>query len=445
MNFLLLLIYLCTLKMISNKKKIKNMKKFLLTIVAAATGLTCMAQDYGFTLFTNDEYYGLRGLAMSTNGRYIAGVLGVSGSSGTFILDTQTNTLKTCDSGGEFRGVSDTGIAVGYGEGGAIAFDMEGNLTQFVDGQGAGICNAITPDATIAVGNVPRSYADGGSNWYTHACYWKDGETVLLPEPTAKELGFGTDGTSAIGVSADGSVIVGYVIDNWATYPFIIWKLNSDGTYTCDPLSKDWYEEDQWASNKPYYLCSPTAISGNGKYIALWLESSNYDQIQRIGRYNVETGELVEAENENNFLPSGISNDGSILAALGGVESMNKQGYIWRPDNSEAVTIRSQYPYATGFATYDSYQDHQPMSISPDGRFIMGFVGFYDEKASVYKYGTYLFDAQKYDETLGIVSVEKEENTKEEIYGLDGTKRNGIQHGMNIVKKNGKTMKILKK
>ncbi|MCD8290432.1 MAG: hypothetical protein LUC91_02905 [Prevotella sp.] len=417
------------------------MKKLLLTIIIAAAGLSCMAQDYGFTLYTSEEYYGLRGLAMSTNGRYIAGVLGVSGSSGTFIIDTQTGDIQICKSGGEFRGVSDTGVAIGYGAGGAITCDMEGNLTVL----SGGIGNAITPDGTIAVGNVPRSYSDGGSNWYTHACYWKDGETVLLPEPTAVELGFGTSGTSAIAVSADGSLIVGYIIDRWATYPLIVWKLNEDGSYTCDPISKGYYEEDQWADNNPYYTISPTGVSGNGKYIALTLQSSNNDHIERIGRYNMETGELEEAENETNFLPSGISNDGSIIAALGGVASTNKQGYIWKLDNSEAVTIRSQYPYAKGFSTYDVYGDHQPMAISPDGRFLMGFVGFYDEEEAVYKYGTYLFDAQAYADALGIVSVEKEENSKEEIYGIDGTRHNGIQHGINIVRKKGKTVKYLMK
>ncbi len=420
------------------------MKKFLLTFIVAATSVMCMAQEYGFTLYTSDEYSGLRGLAMSSNGRYIAGVLGVSAGNGTFILDTETGTLQICKSGGEFRGVSDTGVAIGYGQGGVITCDMDGNVTSLVQG-GSGIGNAITPDGTLAVGNVYRDYSDGGSAWYTHACYWKDGETVLLPEPTAEELGFGTDGTSAVAVSADGSLIVGYVIDNWATYPLIVWKLNEDGTYTCDPISKDYYEEDQWAENNPYYTISPTAVSADGKYIALMLESSNNDHIERIGRYNMETRELEEADNDNNFLPSGISNDGSILAALGGVASMNKQGYIWRPDNSEAVTIRSQYPYATGFATYDNDGDHQPMAISPDGRFIMGFVGFYDEEDATYKYGTYLFDAQEYENAVGIDVVKNDEQSEEVIYGIDGTRRNSIQHGINIIKKNGNTVKYMKK
>ncbi|MCD8203488.1 MAG: hypothetical protein LUD48_07585 [Prevotella sp.] len=420
------------------------MKKFLLTFFVAVTGMTCMAQNYGFTLYTSEEYLGLRGLALSANGRYIAGVLGVSAGNGTFILDTQTGDLQICETGGEFRGVSDTGVAIGYGQGGVITCDMEGNVTSLVQG-GSGIGNAITPDGTLAVGNVYRDYADGGSAWYTHACYWKDGETVLLPEPTAEELGFGTDGTSAIGVSADGTLIVGYVIDNWATYPLIVWKLNEDGTYICDPISKDYYEEDQWAENNPYYTFSPTAVSGNGKYIALMLESSNNDHIERIGRYNMETGKLEEAENDNNFLPSGVSDDGSILAALGGVASLSKQGYIWRPDNSEAVTIRSQYPEATDFATYDLDGDHQPMAITPDGRYMMGFVGFYDEAEAQYKYGTYLFDTQAYEDALGIVAVTRSDNSKEEIYGIDGTRRNSMQHGLNIVRKNGKTIKYMKK
>ncbi|MCD8297372.1 MAG: hypothetical protein LUC88_07350 [Prevotella sp.] len=420
------------------------MKKILLTIIVAATCVMGMAQNYGFTLYTSEDYVGLRGLAMSPSGRYIAGVLGVTASAGTFIIDTETGEICICETGGEFRGVSDTGVAIGYGQGGAITCDMEGKVTSLVKG-GSGIGNAITPDGTLCVGNVYRNYADGGSAWYTHACYWKDGETVLLPEPTAEELGFRTDGTSATAVSADGSLIVGFVIDNWATYPLIVWKLNEDGTYTCDPISKDYYEEDQWAANHPYYTFSPTAVSSNGRYIAMTLESSCYDNIERIGRYDMETGVLVEAANDNNFLPSGISDDGSILAALGGVASMNKQGYIWTPENDEAVTIRSIYPYATDFATYDAAGDHQPMSISPDGRFIMGFVGFYDEAVGQYKYGTYLFDTQEYENALSIDAVRADEQKGEEIYGIDGTRRVRMQHGINIIRKNGKTVKYMKK
>ncbi len=417
------------------------MKKLLMTAFIAVTSAVSFAQDYGLKTFTSDEYPYVRGLALSTDGKYIAGALGMS-SEGSFIIDTENDywMIYTAQSTGtQARGVSDTGVAVGY-DIYPMTFSITGETTILEGGQGeASFAEGITPDGTIIVGSI----SDSENSWVGHACYWKDGELVLLPEPSKEDVGVEKtmDGTHAVKISADGSLIVGYFYDNWSTWPCIAWTLNEDGSYTCDPICKGLYEEDQdedLESPNPYYTFFPTALSRNGKYIGLTLEKSNGDHTNYIGRYNVETKELEVADNSYSLTSTpGIADDGTMLASSSG------NAYIWRPGKTSATRLIAEYPLVTEFVDYDTDGDHLPMDISPDGRYIMGFAWIYDDATATGVYGAYLFDTVKYEQAAGIASVENDENAEKSIYSIDGRKLNSLQHGINIVKKNGKTSKYI--
>ncbi len=432
-----------------------KMKKLALSTILAAMSSMCFAQDYGFKLFTFDDYPYIMANAMSTDGKYVTGSIGFA-MDGTFVFDTETNDmyvhLAESDYGSEGRGVSDEGVAAGFDlgpmtisiNGEEVRLEGERNTTDMAEG--------ITPDGTIVVGTATNT-----NNGYG-ACYWKDGKLTFLPEPTGEELGlkfvfddeteYIIEGTRATKISSDGSLILGCFIDRWTSRPCIAWKLNEDGSYTCLPICKGYYEEDRYWFEKqdepdyPYFQFTATGLSKNGKYIALELAISGDEDNEKalIGRYNIDTEELEVAESDNSLTCSDIADDGTVLASTG-----TGTAYIWRPDTKVPERLYDAYPMVEDFATLDSYGEHVPMAISPDGRYIMGFVLIIDLTKDYDNYGFYIFDTKQYESDVsGIVSLTNEETDKTEtIYSIDGTRFNSLQHGINIVKKNGKASKYL--
>ncbi|MCD8294002.1 MAG: hypothetical protein LUE27_01975 [Clostridia bacterium] len=468
------------------------MKKYLLTAIIAAMSTMCFAQDYenyGLRIFEfmDDGYYLMRGLCMSHNGRYIAGEVGLNG--GMFVYDVESGDLKVRFAESAFGsspyGISNDGVAATY-DIYPMTYSIDGTETVLVEDQGsASFASDITPDGTIVVGSVTKeagSVVIDGTDYsdnYGNACYWKDGYTYYLPEPTAEDVGltwfetdsltgekyWSMDGTHASFISDDGSVIVGYFYDRFATSPCIAWILDGD-SYTCYPICKGYFQEDQWwdESNElheealeepqnPYFTFKPKGLSGDGKYISIDLEYSHGTedpQNTTIGRYSMETKNLENvADNEDNsFECSGVAIDGTILAKSG-----SGYAYIWKP-GAEPKLLRSEYSELfDNFYAFDEEGEHWPMAITPDGRYIMGFAWIYDEnidyedsEGNVYNgyYCFYRLDTEQYANAAGIVSVTNNENdTVEGIYSVDGRRLNKLQPGINIVKKNGKTSKYL--
>ncbi|MCD8202979.1 MAG: hypothetical protein LUD48_05000 [Prevotella sp.] len=449
------------------------MKKYLLTAIIAAASTISFAQsyeDYGLKIFNFvGGYYYMRGLAISTDGRYIAGEVGTG--EGTFIYDVETGDdyIHIAESayGSRAEGVSDAGVAATF-DISPMTISIDGTETVLGGNQGdASFASDITPDGSIVVGSVAREVGsviindEDWSSYYGNACYWIDGQPYYLPEPTAEDVGltvieedegetdYSMDGTHASFISDDGSVIVGYFYDRFATWPCIAWTKGENGEYTCDPICKGYFQEDQWwdytqdAPDNPYFTFHPTGLSGDGKYIAINLESSEGYQNTTIGRYNRLTGELEAiADNEDNsFEGSGVANDGTILARSGSGDA-----YIWKV-GAEPKRLRAEYSELFDeLYAFDEQTEHWPMAITPDGRYIMGYAWMYDESISTESgyYCFYRLDTVQYADAAGIVSVTNNENDSVEgIYSVDGRRLNKLQPGINIVKKNGKTSKYL--
>ena len=91
-----------------------------------------------------------------------------------------------------------------------------------------------------------------------------------LPEPANKWLGFTNNGTSAKYINGDGTVIVGQIIDDMSSYPVVVWHMNTDSTYSVDPICRKYFETGD--GNKTYWLFSASAVSNNGKWIALTVQ-----------------------------------------------------------------------------------------------------------------------------------------------------------------------------
>ncbi|MCD8290567.1 MAG: hypothetical protein LUC91_03585 [Prevotella sp.] len=438
------------------------MKKIFLTAFISAMSLMCFAQDYGLKVFTFDDYPYITAQAMSTDGKYVTGSIGFA-SEGTFVFDTETNDMSVHFSeslyGSDGRGVSDTGVAACYDDG-AMTFSITGEEIRLEgDTESGNIAEGITPDGTIVVGAVTKTDSNpegfGGING--HACYWKDAKAEMLEEPSGEVLGLKTlfdetetsyDGSHATKINEDGSVIVGYFIDRWASHPCIAWTLNDDGSYTCDPICKGYWEEDRYwdddtsktQADFPYFQFSASGLSKNGKYISLNLSPSTFDDDPtQIGRFNIDTRDLEVTKGDTAFTCKDVANDGTIIASSGGGHAC-----IWRPGESAPISFQEAYPLVEEFATFDTYGWHTPMAISPDGRYILGFVTIADYSLESDYYEFYVFDTVQYENATGIVSVTNDNiDASQAIYSIDGRQLNGLQRGINIVKKNGKISKYL--
>ncbi len=439
------------------------MRKFILVVFITAMSTISFAQDYGLKVFTFDDYPYIMAQAMSTDGKYVTGSIGFA-SEGTFVFDTETSEMSVYYSqslyGSEGRGVSDTGVAACYDDG-PMTFSITGEEIRLEgDTESGNIAEAITPDGTIVVGAVTKtdSNPEGFGGIDGHACYWKEGKAEMLEEPSGDVLGLKTlfdetetsfDGSHATKISADGSVIVGYFIDRWASRPCIAWTLNEDGTYTCDPICKGYWEEDRYwdddasktEADSPYFQFLATGLSKNGKYISLDLSPSTFDDDPtQIGRFDMDTRELEVTQGDTAFSCKDVADDGTVVAKSGGGHA-----FIWKPGTSVPTSFQEAYPLVEEFATFDTYGWHTPMAISPDGRYILGFVTIADYSLESDYYEFYVFDTVQYEKAAdGIVSITSDEQGETEaVYGIDGRKRSGLQHGVNIVKKNGIVSKHL--
>lgn len=426
------------------------MKHFLLSLAALAASTSAVNAQNGLTILPNPEDGSLMSTSMSANGRYISGEY--FGGAIAFIYDAETKTFSYTPETEmtSFFGVNDNGKGFGYFDDYAIVFDMDGNMTKlnedtYEDGTFA-IAKHGTNDESFYVGNTY------GMDYVTHACYWKDGVKVDLPEPTSEWCGFEVNGTSAERITPDGSLIVGRIVDNWAAYPMVLWTRNADGetysvTYPCKR-----YFEGGYGSN-PYIIFQATATSENGKYVAI--QMCDWEENYYLGRYDTETdlleytsvtaepseGEEVEPERAT-YNCNAVANDGTMyfykeVSGWG----MQRTGYVWKAGEQTPVTLAEAFPACEAFAEFDLNGVHTPTGVSADGRYVSGFMA--DEN---FDFHVYLFDTQAYSAEASVQGVQASKAEAKDIHGLDGVRRSVMERGVNIISTvDGRSFKAIKK
>lgn len=400
------------------------------------------------TKVTTDDGKAVQVLNISNNGQYVCGST-VEDMVG-FISDWKSNSTKLfgsegVDEGVELRKVTDNGVAVGF-ELGGVKCDFNDNSLVYIypkktDPYSDGICESITEDGKIIVGST----FDGSYNQVP--ILWENGEMKNLPFPTSEEIGFEIIGATAKFISADGKVIAGYVVDNYSTYPMIIWERQDDGTYKCDPVCKGLFEPEY--GDNPYIVFTPSAISPDGKKITMTI-SENIDYWgteERIGIYDVETKniEIITVDGEHGLevetpcTASAISNDGTIVG-IGGSPWEGRTAFIMKPDEKQPRLLSEVFPEITDFAMYDETGFHTVVSISADGNYITGF-GINTEIEDL---ESYVFDTGK--NATGINTIKNNETGAAEYYTIDGRKINAPAKGLNVMRTaDGQTKKIIVK
>lgn len=223
--------------------------------------------------------------------------------------------------------------------------------------------------------------------FYSHACIWKapftgKADRIDLPEPTSEQCGFEVNGTEARWMSEDGSVIVGFLMDDVSSWPLIIWTRQADGSYKLEVTCLAYYHPYDWESDAKlaqYMTFAPGCLSPDGKYVGLTLQeySAEWGAPSKTARLNLQTKEL-EILSGVYFLPNSISNDGTVVGAVplgGGVGPLSTKAdgdeegsYIWRGGEKNAVSLASM----VGTSALGSLVDAQLVYISADNSVAAG-------------------------------------------------------------------------
>lgn len=424
------------------------MKKiFTLSALAVAT-LAAGAQSVQSIQGSEENPYSYDGLSISANHRYVCGTINMN--YGGFIWDTETGAIAYhedgTDGGCELRGVTNDGVAYGFGgyePSYALRFAMDGQWAELpMPGGSEALANGCNPDGTVVAGLVY------GSDYTSHACLWKNGALVMLPEPTSEEAGYEVNGTRAEGVSADGKIVVGSIVDNFSTMPAVMWRLNEQtGQYVFDNFTKDIYIGDEWEAPEGTVKAmqiSPSGISANGQWVSLTvIMSDNEAGNMEFGRYNTVTKQLeVKGFGEsNNIFSSDISDEGAVVgftyfAPWGGAQGV-REPLLWAAGSgSEVVSISSTY--CTDFFEPYVLCNNSACSITPDGRYVQGYL--MDEDGNDI---TYVVDL---DGTTGVKSVVvNPADAPMEVYNLNGVRvassLDALAPGVYVVRQGDKTFK----
>ncbi len=431
------------------------MRKKLIAALLMACGMAS-AQELTYVPYSENGY--LTGSTISNNGRYVGG--GDRGGQ-AFIVDMTTGELKYFASPNVFEEgdddvaasvcfITDEGVGVGYLEGSATRFDFAtGEYTKLRDDLST--INYTSQDGAFMCG---YTYNEA---YITNPCWWKDGVMKQLPQPAANRFDFGTNGASVVAASADGRTIIGYIVDDFATNPLLVWHLDKgDSTYSVEPICKNWFDGTfNLDGRQPYDYFEGAAISANGKWIALNLHVKDPDWTLNTGmtmaRYNVETDSLQlldcpDADGDIYYYATGIANDGTVVGYI------EESGYmrtavICPSGETEVETMSDAYPEIPAIAIMDENSMNTPCAITPDGRYIVGF-GYANLTEDDLCFATWRIDTQS--NATGVESVETKKETSDaaiSTYSIDGTKVNRAKARGVLIEKmgNGAARKVVRR
>ena len=277
------------------------------------------------------------------------------------------------------------------------------------------------------------------------------GEKTDLPVPTDEELGFETNGSVAYYTNSDGSVIAGYVVDNYSTNPLLIWRLQDDGSYVCDPVCTRYFSPDGDMEGRPYVMFAAQGLSRNGRYVSLnVMDASSGLYEQRIGRLDLETGEVetyvadgsgdIQANAE--MQATQVSNDGTIIGwSLAGSWAMQVRSAVIWYKGEDPKLLSNVVPDVEEIANFDSLGFNTVIDITPDGRYVVGFA--MDE---MYNYKGYVLDLGTASSAINEVVKDDAEAYEVARYAINGTRLQAPTKGINIVKmSDGTTKKVIVK
>mgnify|MGYP002557536419 CR=1 FL=1 len=350
--------------------------------------------------------------AVSPSGRYVVGVnpnYSVDGSySVSFLYDTNNGEIQWLtefdendfSKGGDFSAVTDDGVICG---------------------------TTKDPDLLITFSDIFGTDTRPANS----AAIWKNGKATLLyyGDYDTSKFEYLGDGSQAVGLSADGKKVLGYVsTGNYTSFYPCVWIEEQDDTWKCNWLPLP----EQIRSCRPYFISADgntavgiTSDMDNKNHVIIWQDDKyteidekavgwdvdNYAQMSilsmspngeffvikrsmQIYIYDVKNGELrkvtsIDGTDEGmNVSQAGIDNKGNMVAAISygsvffGDEVYNRPfWYSFKDDRNFDFTYYMQL-FADGVVpdfTFDYGEKSQasPVAISSDGSTIVGNVDVY--------------------------------------------------------------------
>lgn len=431
-------------------------------ILFLSFGALCTLGLHSQTITILDEgaiYGGMMPQTISPNGKYVggstlAGMMFISewADHNSLVIDESFGSIYD-DFGGEIRGISDSGIGVGFDDAGAVIVDLPQqsyNLlerTRPSNGIKDVLANSITPDAKIIVGDII------GEGYNSKPVYWENSELHYLPLPDHTDFGFVPEGYSAQQITDDGSIIMGHAIDNFSTFPMVLWYRQEDGSYICDPVFKGYFEGG-YGENE-FLRFKGMSINGNGTSIIMKVQYNTTDPklmgVNLLAMYSVKEKSLdvIHIDGEHGIPEgtdcdvwfNGISNNNTVV---GWYRLTNGERYpfIMYPEELQPMKLSDAFPSLEKLKVFDESEEHALSGISADGRYLCGMGVDYSDVYSTYIYVGYVIDTKGDD--AGVSSIGNESFGKEKYYGIDGLRYNELRKGLNILRyPDGTSKKVL--
>lgn len=395
----------------------------------------------------------LMGEGLSPNAKYVTGFNYATGT--PCIWDTEDSIFVNFPLYEEAsaHAINNDGMAVGstlsYG-GKAAIYHADGSVDELTDNGGANSQGAdawcISADGT-KIGGFYYYFewtdeAKGEGYYATFPCVWENKTCKTLSYPSSQSMGFNVDGAAIRWMSADGSVLLGYLVDDKGTWPAVIWRKNAQGEYVCDPICKDYFGESI-RSGKPYMVFNPSSLSPNGEWITLTVQEafddSNFNNpipTARVARYNLRT-KALEVLNSDPLImePSAISDDGTVLLFTKVDGIFGRVAYVWKGGQSDLACLDDMLIKMKGVPAFGA---NVPAAFAADGQTYLGF-GI-DQDANIFSYVISIAEMEK-ALADGIETPTMDlPQTEGFIYNLAGQRLTQLQRGINIV--NGKKVLV---
>ncbi len=396
----------------------------------------------------------LLGEGMSANAKYVVGTN--YSYFAPCIWDTETNDFVNFPQyeEGVLHAVNNDGIAIGSSRtngGKAMIVHTDGTSEILSDNGGA---NTQGSDAWCVSADGKTI---GGFYYYfewkneeqtegfyaTFPCVWQNKKCIILPYPSKNEIGFNVDGAGLRWMSADASILLGYLVDDMATWPIIIWRKNAEGNYEYDASLCQRFYGEKYASGKPYMKFSPAALSANGEWIVLTVQKSfdeNDSNIpsDKIARYNLKTDQLevLGGGIDEMVAPSAISDEGTVLMYTSNGDIFGRTGYVWKAGETKAIIIDDMLRKVNGMPDFNT---NTPVTFAADNKTILGFC--IDDTRNFF---SYVIDIDRMEEAINGIqkpTVSVPQYFSDGIYTITGRKViNMDQPGLYI--KNGKKVMV---
>lgn len=405
------------------------------------------------------------GMAISPNGRYVAGA--VESGEGMFVTDIDNDEYKFLPTVDENEGallvnVDNQGTAVGY-DGPGVTYNIDGVRRTLVPGTIDGveyrdfIAEGITADGKMIVGSLVAK----GS--VTYAAYTEDGgETFkLLPAPAGQAAETFGKGSSAKHVSVDGKYILGFV----ASYRVgALWERNDDGEYVEIPLANQYCvfnKSDELKGEKRLLSLFTLDLSPSGQFAAfrsiILDETGNFQTVPAIyDTFNkkmiiYDEKQKIDEQSNVGLSPSAIADTGTFVGTVGVVGVSNCATFIMYAGQTQAKLFKDEFPEFNGLlGAGDEYGFSWPTSMSADGSRIVGFTYYCDDYMdpdTFAYYTTYVLErVVDPSEFSSVKNIETEgEAVPVGYYSIDGKRMSKMSDGLNIIRmSDGSVRKIMK-